>query len=118
MVRQDYTPGGTLDPATAQENQLGPVNLHRYGGAVYAKLVTALAGADDVEFNVNLDGNAIFSATQSFTQSGVFQDFVPDQNRYASGQGVDLTFEVTDATSGAAISTLFTTVLLETEGDD
>lgn len=115
-IRQDYQ-NESIDPASAAATQLGPVTIHRYGGSVYAKLVTALAGADDVEFNVNLDGNALFSATQSFTQSGVFQDFVPDQNRYASGQGVGLEFEVTDATSGASISTLFASVLLETDDE-
>lgn len=113
-IRQDYQDAG-LDPSTTGQSQLGPVSIHQFGGNVFAKLVTALGGADDIEFNVNLDGNALFSATQSFTQSETFQEFVPDQNRRASGDGVGLEFDVTSATSGAAVSTLFAGVLLEVD---
>lgn len=116
MIRQDYT-DNSIDPASTGQTQLGPVNLHRFGNSVKAKLVTALAGAADVEFNVNLNGNAIFSATQKFSAGDTFETFVPDQNREASGANVPLEFDVTSATSGASISTLFTDVLLEVQDE-
>lgn len=117
MIRQDYT-DNTLDPSTTGQTQLGPVNIHRFGGTVEAKIVTALAGAADLSWNVNLDGNAIFSATQVFSSAGIWEQFHPDQNRYASGSDVPMEFDVTSATSGAAISTLFASVLLETDADE
>lgn len=116
MIRQDYT-DNTLDPSTTGQTQLGPVSIHRFGGSVKAKLVTGLVGGaarSDLAFNVNLNQQAIFAATQVFSVSDQFETFVPNQNRSASGPNVGLEFDVTSATSGAGISTLFASVLLET----
>lgn len=119
MIRQDYT-DNAIDPTTTGQTQLGPVNTHRFGGSVYAKLVTALVGGPgaDMQFNVNLDQQAIFAATQTFSVSDQFETFVPDQNRHASGPNVGLEFDITSAASGLGISTLFTGVLLETHEED
>lgn len=118
MIRQDYQ-DNSIDPASTGQTQLGPVSIHRFGGTVEAKLVTALGGADDINWNVNLDGNAIFSATQVFSSGDIWEQFVPDQNgKYAAGADVPMEFDVTNATSGAAVSTLFASVLLETDVDE
>lgn len=112
MVRQDYTE--RVDGTATGQTRIGPVNLHRFGGAVYAKMVTArqdqVLTQSDTAFNVNLDGNAIFSTSQTFATSQTYETFFPDQNRYASGANVGL--EVDIAVTGA--STVTTGVLLET----
>lgn len=110
MIRQDYTEQG-IDGSATGTTELGPVQIHRFGGSVFAKLVACQQNdAADAEWNVNLDGNAIFSTTQSVSASNQFETFVPDQNRNASGAAPSLEFEVTTA----GTSTLIAGVLLET----
>lgn len=109
-IRGDYT-HENIDASGTGTTELGPVQIHRFGGAVYAKLVSVQqVDAADAEWNVNLNGNAIFSVTQTVSASNQFEEFIPDQNRHASGQGFSMDFEVTTA----GTSTLIAGVLLET----
>lgn len=103
MPKQDYTHENITGTATGQ-TELGPVNIHRFGGAVKAVLVTARQdGATDAAFNVNLDGNAIFADSQQVAASNTFETFTPDQNRYASGANVSLQADVQTAGSSGPI---------------
>lgn len=115
-VRQDYT-NESIDATATGQTEIGPVSIHQFGGAVFAKRVTAQqnGGAADAAFNVNLDGNAIFSDSQVFSQSNTFETFNPNQNRYASGSNVSLEADVQTAGSSG---NLLIGVLLETDNDE
>lgn len=111
LMQQDYTHENITATSTGQ-TELGPVNIHRFGGTVHAVLVTARqGGATDAAFNVNLDGNAIFSDSQQVAASNTFETFTPDQNKFASGENVSLEADV--ATAGSS-GPLLMGVLLDT----
>lgn len=115
-IRQDYTHENVTATATGQ-TELGPAMIHEFGGTLYAKRVTVQQsnGASDAQWNVNLDGNALFSVTQSVSASNTFETFVPDQNHYASSDPTSVEADVT--TAGSSGPLLFG-VLLETVADE
>lgn len=119
MIQQDYSVTITSGITTSTGNNLGPVNIHRFGGAVYAKLVAAKEEnpltQSTTAFQVALDGSDLFATSQTITAgANTFETFTPDQNRHASGANVDLTADIVVA--GA--STYVLGVLLESAVDE
>lgn len=114
-IRQDYTHENVTATSTGQ-TELGPAQIHQFGGTVYAKRVAVeQQGATDAEWNVNLDGSAVFSATQTVSSSNTFETFVPDQNRYSSADPATVEADVT--TAGSSGPLLFS-VLLEVDEEE
>lgn len=94
-MRQDYTHESITATATGQ-TELGPVGIHLFGGTVQVVAVTAReTSSADTGWNVNLGGNAIFSASQSVSSADTWETFIPDQNKRAAGENVSLEADVT-----------------------
>lgn len=70
------------------------------GDDVAVRRVLAKADVSDFEFNVNFDGNALFSGAQSLSATGTWEEFTPDQNQVVTGSvAAELQAEVTSSGS-------------------
>lgn len=114
-MQQDYNRIG-IDATTRQQAKIGFVQLHKHGGSVRAKEVTVEeVGGAGSEWNIRLDDREVFAQTQSVAAGGTPETFVPDQNRYGTGDNLPLEIETTNQESSS--ETLNVGVLLESVGE-
>jgi len=92
--------------------RLGYVQIHRFGGSIeVVEVVARQTLASDAYWNIELNGNNIFSTSQSVATSGKPQLFYPDQNRYAAASALPIDF-VMKASSNTANSRIDVSVLV------
>lgn len=97
-MQSDYNADVTAN--TVQTHHIGFVQVHEYEGTSFVeKVVAEQTGNSDAEFNVLIDGSAIFSATQSVSVSDAPETLHPTQNRYAAGPSARLELDVTASAS-------------------
>lgn len=99
-MKGDYNADVTAN--SVQTHHMGFVQLHEFGGTAFVeKIVAEQTNRQDAQFNVNIDGSALFSSTQSVASSDTPETLVPDQNRHAAGENVRLEVDVTASASFA-----------------
>lgn len=112
-MKHDYN--GSVDATTIATTTIGFAQAQEFGGTGFVhKVVAEQEGANDAEFNVNVDGNAVFSSTQSVASADTPETFVPDQNRHYTGPSVQVEIDVT-ASSGTS-GNLIVGVLTDDQG--
>lgn len=113
-MKQDYNATG-LDVQSTGTQLIGFVQTHEYGGSGFVeKVVAQIEDNTNPEFNVNIDGSAIFSSTQSLAAANTPETFVPDQNRHFTGPSVAVQLDVT--TSASAANNMDIGVLVDDSG--
>lgn len=99
-MKMDYNQEVTAD--SVQTHWLGFVQFHEFGGtALVEKVIVEQENNSDAEWNINANGSAIFSSTQSVASGDTPETFVPDQNRELTGANSELQFDVTASASFA-----------------
>lgn len=99
-MKHDYNHEVTAN--TVQTHHVGFVQVHRFGGRGFVRsVVVEQTNNADAEFNVNVDGSAVFGSTQSVAAGDTPETLYPDQNRYFTGPSVAVQLDVTASASFA-----------------
>jgi hypothetical protein len=117
MGKHDYNATGVAADSTGVTH-VSFVGAHLYGSsATVEQVIAEQSGAADADFNVELDGNDVFSNEQSLDAADTPEELTPDQNKNAAGSPLELAVDVSSA-SGTADSTLDVTVVVDDGKED
>lgn len=100
-MKYDYHQSDIDATAGIRTEHIAFVGVHKHGGSVKVEEVIveeADGNANSLTWNVQLDGRQIFSADQSVSAASTPETFIPDQNLHATGDNLQLLFEVTGPT--------------------
>lgn len=101
-MKHDYNTAVTAN--TVQTHHIGFVQAHEFGGVGFIeKVVAEQVDNSDAEWNVLVDGSAVFTSTQSVAVSDAAEEFIPDNDpsRYIQGGTADVALDVTASASFA-----------------
>lgn len=100
-MRHDYNAIGVSATALGTTH-IGFVAAHKFGGSVFVEeVIVEEDGGNSGLWNVQLGGRELFSQTQSVATGTTPETFVPDQNRYATGDNLELIFDRANQESGS-----------------
>ena len=97
-----------LDATAEARTVVGYIQAYKHDGSVRAVSVAGdQEGADDAQWNVELDGTDLFAAEQSVAATNTAEQFQPDQNQDAHDTvGIEVAVDVStsSATGGSVLN--------------